>query len=156
MEAWGDIGLKSMHMIEENLYLGSIDAALNEQKLRSIGITHVLGILDSFSFYKEFDGISYMKIEMANTYQANIIQYLPRVFSFISQAMKSGKVLVHCQMGVARSATFVIAFMMVKYDLNRRQAVEKVRQKRSCVYPNDWFLQQLLTIPINEYKKYLE
>lgn len=50
--------------------------------------------------------------------------------------------LVHCLMGVSRSATLVLAFLMIAEGLSLREAVAAVRQHRD-ICPNTGFLQQL-------------
>lgn len=53
-----------------------------------------------------------------------------------------GRVLVHCLMGVSRSATLVLAFLMIVEGLTLREAVAAVRPHRD-ICPNPGFLQQL-------------
>ena len=50
---------------------------------------------------------------------------------------------MHCQHGLSRSATLVLAFLMLKRSMSLEQAAVCVRQKRP-VLPNDGFLQQLI------------
>ncbi|GAW00049.1 dual specificity [Lentinula edodes] len=54
-----------------------------------------------------------------------------------------GKVLVHCVMGVSRSATVLSAYLMQSRKLNPSQALELIRTRRPCVQPNYGFLKQL-------------
>ena len=54
----------------------------------------------------------------------------------------SAKVLVHCVVGVSRSATLVLAYLMLHQQLSLREAVITVRQHR-WVFPNRGFLHQL-------------
>ena len=54
----------------------------------------------------------------------------------------SGRVYVHCQQGVSRSASIVLAFLMLKRSMNIKEAVKTVRAKRE-IFPNDGFLKQL-------------
>ena len=54
----------------------------------------------------------------------------------------SGKVMVNCKQGASRSATIVLAFLMIKRHMNVADAVRIVRSKRE-ICPNDGFLQQL-------------
>lgn len=57
------------------------------------------------------------------------------------------KVLVHCVMGRSRSATLVLAYLMMKHSLSVVDAVEHVRQRR-CILPNHGFLKQLRALDI--------
>ena len=49
---------------------------------------------------------------------------------------------MHCQSGVSRSATIVLAFLMTKRSMDLTEAVKTVRRKRK-INPNDGFLKQL-------------
>lgn len=53
-----------------------------------------------------------------------------------------GRVFVHCMMGVSRSATLVLAFLMIVEGLRLQEAVAAVRPHRD-ICPNPGFLQQL-------------
>ena len=56
---------------------------------------------------------------------------------------KGGRVFVHCQMGVSRSSTIVIAYMMNKYNLPFSDVFKLVQSKRQCVRPDSGFVKQL-------------
>jgi protein phosphatase slingshot len=58
---------------------------------------------------------------------------------------EGSKVLVHCKMGVSRSASVVIAYAMKAYNWHFKEAFEYVKQKRSCIKPNASFISQLET-----------
>lgn len=59
-----------------------------------------------------------------------------------------GRVLVHCLMGVSRSATLVLAFLMITEGLTLQEAVAAVRPHRD-ICPNPGFLQQLRTLDMS-------
>ncbi|OMJ70016.1 hypothetical protein SteCoe_32103 [Stentor coeruleus] len=145
-----------MHEIEPGLYLGDMDAARDEELLREYTITYVLGILDNFFCMPKFEGIMYHRIQMADSFQSNIEDHLSEALGFIEQARKEGhNVLVHCAAGISRSASFVIAYMMVKYNMQYDNARDFVRGKRDCIMPNLGFRRQLEDLKIQEYKKFL-
>lgn len=57
----------------------------------------------------------------------------------------AGKVLVHCLMGLSRSATSVLAFLMIKKAMSAKEAVQQVCQHR-FIRPNEGFLLQLVQL----------
>lgn len=59
---------------------------------------------------------------------------------------KSGQaVLVHCKMGVSRSASTVIAYAMKQQHWTLDVALTYVRDRRSIIKPNEGFMKQLQT-----------
>nr|CAD7604548.1 unnamed protein product [Timema genevievae] len=58
---------------------------------------------------------------------------------------QGSKVLVHCKMGVSRSASVVIAYAMKAYNWDLKRALSYVKDKRSCIKPNTNFVTQLET-----------
>lgn len=146
---------RDMNLIEPGLYLGNIYSAKSLETLSSLKVTHVLALLESFEYYTKLEGIEYLTIEIDDCPSCRIIDYLPEALRFISNALKVGSIIVHCAAGVSRSASVVIAYIMVKYSLRYEEAVQIVRSKRSCVWPNQGFQSQLLSINIEDYKQYL-
>ena len=59
---------------------------------------------------------------------------------------RGGKVLVHCQAGVSRSATIVTAYIMKHSILSMLEAYKYVKSRRSIVAPNFNFMGQLLEL----------
>ena len=62
---------------------------------------------------------------------------------FIMLFLKGNKVLVHCQGGISRSPTLVIAYLVQKKNLTLGNSFELVREKRPIIDPNEGFLYQL-------------
>ena len=83
---------------------------------------------------------------------APIENHFEDVNSFISNACQSGgKVLVHCDQGVSRSATAVLAYLMKERGMSVDQAFAYLQSKRGIVDPNYGFIQKL-----HHYEKSLE
>jgi hypothetical protein len=63
---------------------------------------------------------------------------------FINGNIAEGRsVVVHCGRGISRSATLVIAALMVKDGLSYRDAFDLTSRRRACIYPNVGFQIQL-------------
>jgi hypothetical protein len=53
--------------------------------------------------------------------------------------------IVHCKMGVSRSASVVTAYIMKELGFDYERAFAYVKQRRACVNPNESFRSQLRT-----------
>lgn len=71
----------------------------------------------------------------------------PPLLSFLppdSVKNKGGRVFVHCQAGISRSATICLAYLMRTNRVKLDEAFEFVKQRRSIISPNFSFMGQLL------------
>lgn len=130
------------------LYLGDSLHSAQQDTLRELGITSLLNVSTTCKnlFEKDFD---YMNIPVNDNDSANISCWFDEAIHFIDNARdKDGKVLVHCQAGVSRSATVCIAYIMYKNNMQLEEAFDHVRSRRGVISPNLNFMQQL-----KEYEK---
>jgi protein-tyrosine phosphatase len=67
----------------------------------------------------------------------------------LEQGKHYGSVLVHCNKGVSRSASFVIGYLMKTGGLRLDAALELLKSKRSIVQPNDSFMTQVMFFTIS-------
>ncbi|EKE41809.1 hypothetical protein ENUP19_0248G0081 [Entamoeba nuttalli] len=124
------------------LYLGSVNSTYDIEFIKGLGIGCVLSV--GKKPIHELDGYNlFIPIEDSPT--ENIMEFLQTALLFIDENIKRSRaVLVHCECGVSRSASVVIAYMMKKYNMNYENALRFVSSKRKCVFPNRGFEQQLL------------
>jgi len=69
---------------------------------------------------------------------------------------KGGGCLVHCEGGISRSVTLIIAFLMFSQQLSFQNAYQKIKTIRSEIQPNNGFIQQLQSYELFLPKIYLE
>ncbi|KAJ0890886.1 putative phosphoric monoester hydrolase [Helianthus annuus] len=128
--------------IEEGLYLGSVEAANNKALLKSLNITHILTVASSVppAYPNDF---TYKTFDSHDRGDVNIAQFFDDCFGFISEAKRTGNVLVHCFAGRSRSVTVVVAYMMKTHGMSSYEALNLVKRKRSVAAPNAGFILQL-------------
>lgn len=68
--------------------------------------------------------------------------------SCFSTLLSSGKVFVHCAMGVSRSGALVLAYLMIHQGLSLTEAITAVRLNRD-IGPNTGFLEQLRKLELS-------
>ncbi|XP_034047652.1 dual specificity protein phosphatase 26-like isoform X2 [Thalassophryne amazonica] len=129
------------------LYIGDQDIASDRRALARLGVTHVLNCAQSRwrgggAHYAGMN-ITYHGIEAHDSPNFDMsVNFYPAA-DFIHKALTSGgKVLVHCTVGVSRSATLVLAYLMIRQNLTLVEAIRKVKDHRG-VTPNRGFLRQL-------------
>ena len=129
--------------IFDDLFLGSEWNASNLEELERNGIGHILNVtreIDNF-FPDQFD---YLNIRVYDDEATELLKHWDRTYKYIRRALEDGsKVLVHCKMGVSRSASVVIAYAMKARHWDLPQALQHVKDRRACVKPNTSFMQQL-------------
>ena len=141
-----------MSQIREFLFLGSARDARNRDKLRELGITHILNITPTRDmdertgvpcYHQSDKSLTYKRIPVFDSSAENLLPFFAAAIAFISEARHYGSVLVHCLKGVSRSASIVLAFVMHERGCSLDVAIEEVRLLRSMIKPNKAFLRQL-------------
>lgn len=88
----------------------------------------------------------YLNVRVYDDDKTNLLKHWDNTYKYISQAKNAGSnVLVHCKMGISRSASVVIAYAMKAYGWTFNEALDHVKHNRNCVKPNKNFLNQLET-----------
>lgn len=133
------------------VYMGDNTVVKNKEQLRNLGITHMLNCSQGNGsretdtdarFYRDA-GIKFLGIKAVDQPTYNMMSHFKTTTEFIDKALKTGgKVFVHCFKGVSRSATIVLAFLMLYRETTLWEAVKQVRAHRK-IHPNDGFIRQL-------------
>uniref|UniRef100_A0A4W5Q792 protein-serine/threonine phosphatase n=1 Tax=Hucho hucho TaxID=62062 RepID=A0A4W5Q792_9TELE len=129
--------------IFDHVYLGSEWNASNLEELQTSGVRYILNVtreIDNF-----FPGVfEYHNIRVYDEEATNLLEYWNDTYKFITKAKKAGaKCLVHCKMGVSRSASTVIAYAMKEYGWDLERAFDYVKERRGVTKPNPSFMKQL-------------
>lgn len=125
-----------------NLYLGSYIHATNEDLLDELNIRYVLTALRVCGNYygeRRF----HKKVQLEDTETQSLSTVLSECMDFIGSSLREGNVLVHCAAGISRSASLVIAYLIMTRKITYEEALKYVQTRRSIVQPNENFEKQL-------------
>ncbi|XP_043859108.1 serine/threonine/tyrosine-interacting protein-like [Dromiciops gliroides] len=149
-EAWTYFMRRELQEIVPSLFLGPYSSAAKNKlpELKKLGITHVICIRESLEAkfikpkFPQF--LRYLVLEIADNPLENIVCFFPMSKEFIDASLQSGrKVLVHGNVGISRSTSLVIAYVMETFRMKLNDAFTLVKRKSFCVHPNAGFLCQL-------------
>lgn len=92
---------------------------------------------------KMYEGVEY--VHMPWEHNQALMSDLPTLMAFMDRRiqLQNKRVLVHCQQGVSRSASLVIAYIMKHEALDVNEAYTYVKRKSSHVGPNMSLIYQL-------------
>uniref|UniRef100_A0A8D0H2N3 Dual specificity protein phosphatase n=1 Tax=Sphenodon punctatus TaxID=8508 RepID=A0A8D0H2N3_SPHPU len=142
-----------------NLFIGDIVIAHDREELRKLGITHVLNAAHSAWGSKgdqDFYGqeIHYHGIAAEDSIDFNLSRHFYPASEYINGALSTpnGKILVHCVLGKSRSASLVLAYLMIVYHYSLAKAIQRVTLHRA-ISPNRGFLKQLQDLDVELHYK---
>uniref|UniRef100_A0A8D0GYK0 Dual specificity protein phosphatase n=1 Tax=Sphenodon punctatus TaxID=8508 RepID=A0A8D0GYK0_SPHPU len=138
-----------------NLYIGDEKTALDRYNLEKAGFTHVLNAahgrwnVDTGPEYYSDMAVKYHGVEADDLPSFDLSQFFYSAATFIDSALQDERnmILVHCAMGRSRSASLVLAYLMIYKNMTVVDAIEQVAKHRS-ILPNRGFLKQLRELDI--------
>eukprot|EP01083_Nonionella_stella_P036093 98493_1 len=149
-------------IVNDELFLGNRSHATTKQVLMDLGITHVINMTtQSMDQMFDFDpdlNIKYLQCAIYDDEEAEIQSHFEKGIAFIVNALHQNnppkihnRVLIHCQSGVSRSATMVIAYLMKMKHMCFKDAYKYTQHRREIIEPNDGFVQQLKLYEKNQF-----
>jgi atypical dual specificity phosphatase len=144
MEIYRSITMdEKLHYVIDGVYIGSQDSAVNLPALNECKITHILNVATGIknAFPEQY---KYLSIELLDLPETNIREVFSRTNKFIQQAIAdNGRVLVHCNAGISRSSSIVLAYLLAIHRMKYEDAYELLKRARSIIRPNEGFVKQL-------------
>lgn len=130
------------------LFLGSRIAASNKDLLVSKGIKYIVNAaVEIPNYFDEENQFTYYRLDLDDDVEVTVASHLEGVVNFINKAMSENVgVLVHCQAGISRSATFIIYYLMKVKGMTLKDAYEHTKGKRYNIGPNVGFMRQLVDL----------
>ena len=128
----------------EGLFLGAEVGANSKLIFQKHNIKRVLTIGSSMEPVFP-DKCDYMTISIEDSRNEDIYQFFENTYKYIDKALSDkAPIFVHCQAGISRSASVVIAYFIKKYKWTYLEALNFVSENRDFINPNKGFEKQLI------------
>lgn len=117
-------------------YLARTLATLKEK-----GVTHILCLAENLCVFPADFKYCQFRVADHNSDEENELMFniFHSSFDFLQSALAAGgKILVHCNAGMSRSASVVISYLMRGNKLSYISAVKHVRSIRKCIDPRSF------------------
>jgi hypothetical protein len=100
-------------VIDDFLYHGDLGHASNIGLLNQLNIRHIINVCDCPLDKIIQEKFNVLWINLYDELKSDIKQYFKETNEFLYKCkQKNEKVLVHCQMGISRSSSIILAYLM--------------------------------------------
>jgi Icc-related predicted phosphoesterase len=135
---------RSMQLVVPRVFLGPEYPAQDHLTLSEKGITHIVncsGLPPAFP-----SDFAYLSVELADAAEEDISRFFGPAIAFIESALEtpSARVLIHCHLGLSRSPSLVIAYLMHSKNLSFTIAHSITKRARGFISINEGFIDQLM------------
>jgi diacylglycerol kinase (ATP) len=134
----------NLNMIVENIWVGG---ANNPKRVAEQDFDAVLDLREEddphYGEYLKENGVEYLNVKVSDRHGASP-EILSQIVRWLDEKVGKGeKVLVHCNLGRGRSALVVAAYL-VSQGLSPKNALNRIKEKRSVMHMNKQQMQALL------------
>lgn len=128
------------------LWIGSSADSRNRRFMEENGIGLVVNATKTIPFSFR-DRLGYrIPVDDHPDENTTMLEYFPISSRIIDETLKSGiGVLVHCYAGIQRSCAVVAAYLIYKYKLTARQAINEIKHRKHEAFEPDATFRQALT-----------
>lgn len=120
-----------------------------KENLKLLNIATIICCADDICVFP--NDFTYYQIPARDTPSFKYIEYFDLVAFYINESLQYGSVMIHCNAGVSRSASALIAYFIKYLNMSLHDAIRYVKSKRTCVNVNN-FYEQLEIYYINQVK----
>jgi hypothetical protein len=130
-------------ILPDKLWLGDYRGAHDDAFLKDAGIRAILslGSMEDHVHYRLHPDMQHHFVFIDDNEREPIHEHFDECVAFIRDAQ--GPVYVHCWAGISRSATIVLAYLILEKGMEMKDAWQWVKSKRPAIGPNDGFMDAL-------------
>jgi predicted protein tyrosine phosphatase len=134
-------------VVPNEIYIGSYVTTQNKKILTKYNIQSILSVC--FEITTPIPLKQYKHINIKDETNSRLIDYFNECYNFINTAPKP--LLIHCYLGMSRSATIAIMYLMMN-GMTLPRAYNHLKQHRRLIEPNNGFMHQLYILSKHLYE----
>jgi protein-tyrosine phosphatase len=135
---------KAIFQIETHLFCSGYHTAQNKQLLELNKISHIINL--TAHKYKNLheDIVSHSSFSFSDHENFDLTSRLQPVLDILKEKLsKKENVLVHCQKGISRAPSVIMAFLILHRQMTFEESLKLVQKQNPEAYPNLGFLMHL-------------
>jgi len=133
-----------------SIFCGNARSAASPKLLQDHNIRSVLNVSEQIRFRRVPEGtqkILYYYYPLSDYGDTLLSEVMEECFLPLDEARQHKfNILVHCQGGVNRSPTIVIAYLMTRLRWSLKKAFDYVHERRPVMSPHELYIKQLITL----------
>ena len=144
------------NLIIPNLYLGNINYANNLEFLHSNNIGAIINCTENEPFNDYFEDKYKFRLSINDSKnEENINKFKSEIINciiFIDNCLDNGvPVYIHCYWGLMRSATVVTSYLIKKYNIPYKDAINIIKEQRPCALSSLYNFNEVLKYVEDKY-----
>ncbi|NXJ82053.1 STYL1 protein, partial [Trogon melanurus] len=134
--------LYPVEILPAKLYMGNFKQACDQQIQKDLKIKAQVNISEQpTTLFAE--GSKYLHISVPDSLEANLYSFFPTICHFIDAWLDRGAVLVFSSLGISRSSTAAMAYLMHSCQFSLKRAWNHVLKCKMNMRPHRGFVKQL-------------
>ena len=135
-----------MSQVYENLWIAPANVAREKDFLTGNDITVILNCAEEESMNYETNNSNTLaiRIPLIDDEEPDALLMIKEGAVYIQMFTNMGKnIVVHCKAGISRSATVILAWMIIYKNMKFDEAYRCLAEKRPIIRPNDFYISLL-------------
>lgn len=146
--------------IMENIYLGNVLNASNDEVLKNLNIGAIINITEEIpNYYGDMEkypaiyneGIMYYTTRIKDVNQGDITTDFKKIIKFMADN-NDRNILIHCFMGASRSVIVTMLYLIHFKKMTPANALAYIKERRPNINPNSLFYEQIKAYYIANYQ----
>ena len=130
--------ITNQNEIIKNLWVGNYKSAVDVDFLTKNNIKLIINLSKNINFVSLNNIYKYripIHDNLSNESDIGMINHFDKSYSLIDNYLKNNEgILIHCKAGIQRSATLAALYLMKKYKINSKKAMQIVKSKRKIAF----------------------